>query len=263
MPSCATRAFILAGAAALLVAASVFGQARAESPSGGESEVTTQLWANVVLDYPKGDRSLFELDIEPKIQISGGDKWRNIDVSPLVEYYPSRWIDLVGEGTVGRTRQSEGVNTWEATPRLGFRLNILSNLREKVGQPHFAPLRRVRLTTLVRVEYRNFWYSDDTPSSHGWRFRTRVETRVGINREDLSRDRTLYGIADLEFFVPLGEDVRERYASKVRARAGLGYRFSYKWRAEALYIRDSHRETEEDPFATDSNILNLKMKVFF
>jgi hypothetical protein len=241
----------------LLAAASAPGQ------TSGEGAVNTQLWANIVLDYPKGDRSLFELDIEPKTQTSEGDKWRNVDLTPLVEYYPAKWLDVEGEATVGRTHQFEGVNTWEITPRLGFRFNILSNLRESAGKPFVPAFGRVRLATLVRFEYRSFFYSDDTPSSHEWRFRARLESKIGINHADLSQDRTLYGIADIEGFVPLGPDLSERFASKVRVRAGLGYRFQYGLRAEVLYIRDSNRQTKDDPFGTDSNILDMKLKLFF
>lgn len=226
-------------------------------------QTSTQLWANVVLDYPNGKTSLFELDIEPKTQISSGDRWRSLDLTPLVAYYPARWLDLEAELDVGRTHEFEGINTWQVTPRLGFRLNILSTLREERGAPLFQVFERVKLATLVRFEYRNFYYSDSTPSSHQWRFRARLESKIGINHVDLSLDRTLYGIADLEGFVPFGGDVTERFASKVRGRVGLGYRFGYGWRAEILYIRDSNRATQEDPFGTDANILDLKMKIFF
>ena len=65
----------------------------------------------------------FELDIEPKTQTSEGDKWRNLDLTPLVEYYPAKWLDVEGEMIVGRTHQFEGVDTWEITPRLEFRFN--------------------------------------------------------------------------------------------------------------------------------------------
>ncbi len=63
--------------------------------------------------------------------------------------------------------------------------------------------------------------------------------------------------------MPLGGDVEERYASRLRTRSGLGYRFSYKWRLEGLYIRDEDRNTLEEEFATSSNVIDVRMKVFF
>ena len=142
------------------------------------------------------------------------------------------WIDLVGETAFGYTRQSNDFDTRELTPRIGFRLNVLNNLRER---EHFAihPLGRVRLATLVRFEYRNFWYSDGSPSQHTWRFRARVEVKFGINHADYSHDKSLYGIFDAEAFVPLGEGVSERFASKTRMRTGLGYRLRYATRSRS------------------------------
>ena len=116
----------------------------------GQSAVSTQVWGNFILDYPHGKDSLFELDIEPKIQVAGQGTWRNVDLNPLVEYY-----------------------------------------------------------------------------------------------------------------VPFGEDASETFASKVRFRGGLGYRFNYAWRAELLYIRDANRKTRDDPFATSTNAVDVRVKTFF
>src|SRR5262249_52251699 len=143
---------------------------------------------------------------------------------------------------------AQSSNTTEITPRLGFRVNLLSSLRERDG-PFGGLFHRVRLATLIRFEYRNVSYSDGSPSTHQWRFRARLESKIGITDKDLSRDKTLYATADVEYYVTLGGDASERFASKLRARVGLGYRFSDQWRAEILYVRDENRKTSEDPFA--------------
>ena len=49
-----------------------------------------------------------------------------------MEYYPNHWFDLTGEATVGFTHQNDDVSTFELTPRIGARLHILSDLREKL-----------------------------------------------------------------------------------------------------------------------------------
>jgi len=228
------------------------------SGSGGAS---TQIWTNAVLDYPHGKQALFELGIEPKTQVSEGE-WRSVEVTPLAEYYPLPWLDLEGEMHFARTHQSEGTDSWEVTPRLGFRTNIFSNLREHEGRAGRL-FNRIRIATLIRFEYRNLHYSDDTPSSHKWRFRARLETKAGITHADVSKDGTLYATADFEVYVPLTGDVSERFANKLRTRAGLGYRFDYRWRGEILYVRDSNRKTKDDPFATSTNALDMRVKVFF
>lgn len=224
-----------------------------------DQEESAQFWGNVVLEFPREDRFLVAIEAEPKTQYSGDETWRNLDVTPVVELYPIRWLDLIGEATFGTTQQSSDLSTVEVTPKLGARFHFMSNLRTMLER---NPLGRVAVSNLVRFEWRNFWYSDGS-SSHETRFRNRIELKVAINHAELSRDDTLYWIADFEFFVPLSDDVPESYATKRRTRAGLGYRRNDRWRFEALYIRDGARDTLEDEFDTAANIVNLKLKMSF
>ncbi len=230
-------------------------------PLAGDSWAQTsgQIWGNFTLDRPKGERFVYEIDLEPKAQVSGSDTWRGIDVTPAVEYYPNHWMDLVGETVFARTKQSNDVSSVEVTPRLGVRLHLLSRLRTM--RPGPRPLGRVSFANFSRVEWRNLWYSDDTPSSHETRFRNRIELKVGLNHEELSLDKTLFFIADFEFFVPLSDDVPEHFATKRRARVGLGYRRDSKWRFELLFLRDGTRTTDDSSFATAANIVDFRVKV--
>jgi hypothetical protein len=225
------------------------------------AETSGQLWGNVVLDFPAGDGLLFELDIEPKVQYSGSETWRAFDLTPAAEFPLNRWIELVGEAGIGKTRQSNAVTSKELTPRAGIRFHFLNNLRTMLPGRH--RLGRVGIANLSRVEWRNLWYSDGTPSSHESRFRNRIELTTGINHRDLSIDKTLYLVVDYEIFVPLSDDVPERFATKRRTRAGLGYRRDRKYRFEALYIRDGTRETEEGSFGASANIVDFRLKIFF
>jgi hypothetical protein len=214
-----------------------------------------------MLSYPKSARLYYELDLEPKTQLSGGEPWRNLDATPLVEFYPHDLIDLTGEVTVGRTRQSAEVKSWELTPRVGVRFHLFRRLWDQLD-PERVPLSRLSLANLWRIEYRNLWYSGDHPSSHETRFRNRTELKVAINNDKLSVDGTLYLFTDVEFFVPLGDDVPERFATKRRFRGGFGYRLSRKWRFEVLYIRDFARETLEEEADIAMNALDFRLKLF-
>ena len=235
-----------------VVPAQVYAQEQKE-----EQEASAQLWGNVVLDFPKGDRFLLELDVQPKVQYAGDESWRNLDVTSVVEYYPNRWLDLVGEASFGRTQQSNDVSSVEVTPKLGARFHFLSNLRTMLER---NLLGRVAVSDLVHFEYRNFWYSDGA-SSHETRLRNRIALKVALNHAELSRDNTLYWMADFEFFVPLAGDVPERFATKRRTRAGLGFRRSDRWRLEVLYIRDASRDTLDEDFDSAANIVNIKLKI--
>jgi len=117
---------------------------------------------------------------------------------------------LLSETLIGRTRQTDDLNSTEVTPRIGLRLHILSNLRNellKEKQP------KPRITD----------------------------------------DGATYVLADVEWFWPVDEP-DERFASKQRIRTGLGYRRSFAWRFEALYIWNRSRNTIDESFSTSDNI---------
>ena len=247
-----------AGAAGALTLFAAMAAGQEEEPA----EASEQIWANVILGHTKSSRLYYELDLEPKSQISGGESWRNIDATPLVEFYPNDLVDLTGEVTVGYTRQNETEDSLEITPRLGVRLHLVKNLWNQIYGER-VPLSRFSFANLSRIEFRNLRYTGDRPSSHEVRFRNRAELKLAINKNNLSADRTLYLFADLEFFFPLGEDVPERFATKSRFRGGFGYRLSRRRRFEVLYIRDFARDTLDDPRDIDMNALDLRLKLLF
>lgn len=72
----------------------------------------------------------------------------------------------------------------------------------------------------------------------------------------------MYLFVNLEFFVPLGEDIPERFATKRRFCSGLGYRLRRKWSFEVLYIWDLARETLDQEGDVDMNALDLRLKLF-
>jgi hypothetical protein len=227
------------------------------------TETSGQLWGNFILAYPKSSRLYYELDIEPKFQVSGGEPWRNLDATPLVEFYPNSLIDLTAEVTLGRTRQSRTEKSWELTPRIGVRFHLIQRIWDEF-HPERIPLSRVSFANLSRLEFRNLWYSGELaiPNSHETRFRNRTELKLAINHPNLSVDGTWYLFMDAEFFVPLSGDVPERFATKRRFRGGLGYRLTRKWRFEVLYIRDFARETLEAEETIDMNALDFRVKLF-
>ena len=227
-----------------------------------EDTVSDQLWANVTLGKSRSEHVYLELDIEPKLQTGGDEPWRNLDLTPLVEVYPAGWLDLEAEATVGNTHQRDGLNTFEITPRIGFRLHLFKQVSNTVKHERL-PFTRLDVSTLVRLEWRNFFYSDDTPSEHTARLRVRLEGKVAVNHASLARDRTLYAMGDIEYFGPLGDDITERYVNKTRVRLGLGYRVSQGSKVEALYIRDWNRGSPEASGTQDAQILDLRLKLLF
>jgi len=71
----------------------------------------------------------------------------------------------------------------------------------------------------MRLEWRNLYYSDDTPQSSTLRVRDRIELEIPVNRLRTTDDGVIYASSDAEWFwTPT--DPSEGYASKQRVRAG-------------------------------------------
>jgi hypothetical protein len=225
-------------------------------------DLDTQAWANFTMGWEPSKKVYLELDLEPKVLVSGEPQWRNLDVTALVEYYPSSWIDLTGEATIGTTRQTDDLRTNEFTLRAGARLYLLKHVRDRLDKEQNLPS-RILFATLFRVEERNFWYSDGTEPQQEVRFRARLELKAPLNHADLTRDKTFYGLFDIEGFVPISPEVEERFATKYRARVGLGYRFNPRHRIDLLYIRDQVRDTIEDTPTDSAQMLDLRYRMVF
>ncbi len=251
--------------ASFLLLAGGAGEARAQGETSGPS---TQIWADLIAGKTKGERLYLQLDVEPKWQVTSGEEWRAFYLTPLVEHYPADWLDLEAAAAIGHTRQREGLDTFEITPRVGARSHLFARMAtHRPGIPGLEherlPLTRLGVSTLVRLEWRNLFYSDDTPDQHQWRARLRLEGKLAVNHAKLSEDRTLYASADAEYYLPLGDDVQERYVNKTRVRTGLGFRFSRATRLELLYIRDWNRSSSDATAAENSQALDLRVKLLF
>src|SRR5262249_14785273 len=145
----------------------------------------------------------------------------------------------------------------EITPRLGFRLHLLSNIVDDVIKER-RPRHRLVLRNLARVEWRNLYYSDDTPQSSTVRYRERIEMQFPLNRARVTDDGALYVPADAEWFWTQ-HDPPERFANKQRVRVGLGYRWNFAWRLETLYVWDRSRDSAHSAFTTNAHVADVRV----
>ena len=115
----------------------------------------------------------------------------------------------------------------------------------------------------MRVESRNFFYSGgDKEDESTVRFRNRLEFLLPLNKARITEDGARYWLADWEWFVPL-DDPEERFANRQRIRTGIGYRRSFNWRYELLYIWTRSRDTLDEGFSTTENIIDIRVKRLF
>ena len=236
-------------------------------PGVARAQLDTQLWGNLTLDWVRSDRLAYEVDLEPKVLLNpseGEADWWCLDVTPNVEYAAKDWLDLVAEGVVGYTRQTDDVNTWEVTPRAGARFHLLSrDVPALLDGRERPPKRRVVIRNLVRLESRNLVYTGGrSGSSSTFRFRNRLELLAPLNKEKLTKDGVRYLMADWEVYVPTS-DPDERYANKQRFRVGFGYRRNFAWRYQLLYILDRSRNTIDDGFTDSSQSVDFQVKRVF
>jgi hypothetical protein len=215
------------------------------------AQSSTTLWGNMTFDWVK-DKIVYEVDFEPKVLVSapeGEPGWRNLDITASIEYDTAKRFDLTGELVVGRTKQTDDLGTTELTLRGGVRFHLVENLSK----------RRFVIRDWVRIESRNFFYSNDDPGESTVRFRHRLELLVPINTRNLSEDGTVTALVDWEWFIPVS-DPAERFASRQRIRTGASYRRSQAWRYFAFYIRNRSRNTLDEEFTTNENIFNFQVR---
>jgi hypothetical protein len=215
------------------------------------AQTSTTLWTNITFDWVR-ERVTYEVDFEPKILLSappGAPGWRNLDITPSIEYAARKRIDLTGELVVGHTKQTDRLETTEFTLRGGVRFHLLEQ-----------PLKsRVVIRDWVRAESRNFFYSSDDPSDSTVRFRNRLELLIPINRPSLTDDGAVSALVDWEWFIPWS-DPTERFASRQRIRTGASYRQSRALRFFAFYIRNLSRNTLDEEFTTSENVFNFQVR---
>jgi hypothetical protein len=63
--------------------------------------------------------------------------------------------------------------------------------------------------------------------------------------------------------VPIGDEVEERFATKVTLRAGAGYRLNARQRIDPFYMPDREHNTLEEAPTNSARIFNLRYRVVF
>jgi hypothetical protein len=108
--------------------------------------------ANVTLDWHASPRVTYSLDFEPKVLVAGPPDqpgWSSLDLTPSAEFAVTKWADLVGEGVLARTIQTDDLKTTEVSVRGGARFHLFSRQQRVLFNEQF-PKRRLVLRDLVR-----------------------------------------------------------------------------------------------------------------
>jgi len=208
-----------------------------------------QLWLEWQTSYPFANRYLAENTVSYQTLMSGGEKWRSFNLSPTFEFVLTPKIELTAEVPLGWTRQNNAVSSFEISPLLGARFHITQG-------------KRVDVRILTRFQSRNFHQIEGDVWEHKGRFRLKGEVLISINRPNLFTDKLLYAILDYEEFIVVDQQVNERYANLHRARAGLGYRLSYKHRFDLIYTWQYSRNELGGDFNQIDGVIQVKYKMY-
>jgi hypothetical protein len=208
------------------------------------SESNGEIWWDVDLRYRVTPRWTVFSEVSAR-------GWNQVRISPGFEYAANRWLDLLGlvpliaitgpQGLVSsEVRFSPGVRlTWRTKPWLTLRNRDVVEFR----RVHLQASDVTELSTRVRV---------------------RFEARAAIAPTTFAARSLLYGIADVEGFLTLGQQLsNQKLLDRTRVRAGLGYRFNRWWTVEGLYLLETRWVTRGDADITTWNhILQMRLVHF-
>jgi hypothetical protein len=240
------------------------------SIGAADAQTNLQIWGDLSLNWLRSERLAYALDLEPQAVAANTEKdaagWWTFAVTPNVEYSPKKWLDVIAEVGTGHTQQTDGLRSFELTPRGGFRFHLfsrdVSRVLDTLNPVERPPTRRVVLRDRLLVEQRNLFYNRDEPTSSTVRVRNRLECQIALNRAKVTDDGARTLLADWEWFLPL-DDPEERFASRQRIRAGVAFRRDFAWRAELVYVWTRSRNTIDEPFSTSDNAISFTVRRFY
>ncbi|MBL7982538.1 MAG: DUF2490 domain-containing protein [Flavobacteriales bacterium] len=210
----------------------------------------TQLWADGILGRSFGSYYMAECEFSYQTLLSDQDRWESLNISPSLEVSPTaHWSFMVGL-PYSYTIQRTGLDTEELRAQFGLKYN-------------FTPFNRVQLRLNARYELRRMQTVGEPGTERAQRSRLRAECVIPLDVKSYDSDTMWYGILDGEAFITVDQDVSERFANRMRLRAGLGRKFCYNWRAELIYTLQRSRDAIADEERSTDNIIRLRVKYYF
>jgi hypothetical protein len=161
---------------------------------------------------------------------------------PGVIYKLKPWLEIWGTLTGVYTDNKQTSDSWELRPTASLKFLIPNK-------------QKLKLYSFIRFENR-FIKQDDN-----LQWIPRIRNRLGIiaplaKKRSAYTPKTFYALADVEPTWRLDE----KRLQFVRARGGIGYVFSRRWRAELIYHAEFSK-TQNHPFDYAGNIWRLNIKL--
>jgi hypothetical protein len=227
-------------------------------PVTADAQTPLQFWESGTILWLASDRVHMRVVVQARDQVTPDDqtKFFSISATPRFLYIVAPWIDALGEINFTKKDQSNGVDSTTVSPRIGVQLHILSRLLDGGGASREPePRQRFDFRTLLRLEDQRESTNTDSSSTSTWTFRDRWTAAYPLNRPKTTSDGALYLITDIEGFVPLDGG----FINELRLRTGLGYRLSFPWKFEWLYVRDGQRSRPSESLTTKYNAFYFRV----
>jgi len=214
----------------------------------GQTDGGNQIWVESHINHSFAN--VYSLDNRIRYSINfESPKFRNLQLAPNLQMSLTPNVDVYVMLVMNYTRQDDTTSTFELRPVLGTQI-------------HFTPTKRVLSSLKLGFEVRNVLDAESSEWQRSNRFRIRPQLIIPLLKPSYFEDESIYLITDVEWFITLDRDVHERYANRLRLRAGPGYRLSPQWRFEALYTWQRSRSTIGDPFERNDNILRINIRYY-
>lgn len=210
----------------------------------------TQLWTDGILGRSFASYYMAECELSYQALLTGPDRWESLNISPTLEFSPTAHWSFMAGLPYSYTIQRTGVNTAELRAQLGAKYT-------------FTPFARTQLRLNTRYELRRLRDQERGTVEHSQRTRLRAELVLPLDVHSYDSDTMWYAIADAEVFIPTDQDVSERFANRMRLRAGIGRKFCYNRRAELIYTLQRSRDALGDDDPSTDNIIRLRFKYYF
>lgn len=212
-----------------------------------------QVWTDFLFDYPFRKTNLFETEFSYQTLIQSSStipKWYSFNLTPAYEKTENKYLDILTALAFSYTIQNDTTNSFEIRPMVGVRI-------------YFTPDSRLQTRLTLRYEHRFFKDIGQSGWQSATRLRIRPELVFPLNRSSYFVDKMLYLLTDVEFYISLDEQVKEAFSNRIRNRVGIGYRFTYNFRAEFIYILQRSRNEIDKDYNTRDNIFRIRFKMFF
>jgi uncharacterized protein DUF2490 len=198
-----------------------------------DTGIKPQYWNNINIGWEVNNHLVLTNTLSYNVLIDKDLPWSEFSYNATAIYRINSFILGNGGFYIAATKQSEYLNSLELRPYIGIRVST------KIQK-------RWILSNLLRLEWRNLNYSDDTKDG-GIRLRNRTTAAIALNQKTILDDHTLSLFSYFEAFHNFEKDIEERYFTIFMYKFGLAYRFSPQWQINLGTLFEQARNTIVGP----------------